>query len=59
MKLSCSTWCKIREMLANLQCSHCFSSKVKLCEEETKENAQCEACGCRFEFNPELVERWE
>jgi predicted RNA-binding Zn-ribbon protein involved in translation (DUF1610 family) len=60
MKLSCSQWCHIQEMLANLKCPDCFSAKVELCEEETEKNAQCSECGCRFQFNPDLLEnRWE
>jgi len=46
-------------MLANFKCPNCFSAKVKLCEEEKKENALCTECDCRFEFNPELAERWD
>jgi transcription elongation factor Elf1 len=60
MKLSCAQWCHIQEMLANLKCPDCFSAKVELCEEETEKNAQCSECGCRFQFNPDLLEnRWE
>ena len=58
MKLSASQWCKIQETLANLKCPHCFSAKVKLSEDE-KENANCEDCGCKFEFNPDMAMRWE
>jgi len=59
MKLSCAQWCHIQEILANLKCPNCFSAKVKLSEEETEKNAQCGKCECRFEFNPDLVDRWE
>ena len=44
MKLSCAHWCHIQEMLANLKCPNCFSTKVKLCEEESEENALCTEC---------------
>ena len=54
MKLSCNQLCRIKEFLANLKCPNCFSAKVKLCEEETEENATCEKCGCEFKFNPEI-----
>ena len=53
MKISPETWCKIQEMLANLRCPNCFSAKVKLTEDES-ENAKCEECGCRLEFNPDI-----
>jgi len=59
MKLKCDQWCHIQEILANLKCPNCFSAKVKLCDEETDKNAECTACQCRFEFNPELKGRWE
>ena len=58
MKLDAKQWCKIQETLANLKCPNCFSAKVKL-KEEDKDNADCEDCGCRFEFNPEITLRWE
>jgi hypothetical protein len=54
MKLGAEKWCKIQEMLANLKCPHCFSGKVKLTEDE-QENGTCEDCGCRFEFNPDVI----
>jgi NAD-dependent SIR2 family protein deacetylase len=53
MKLSPTTWCNIQGMLANLKCPSCFSAKIKLNEDE-KENAKCEDCGCRLEFNPDI-----
>ena len=56
MKLNAKQWCKIQEALANLKCPHCFSAKVQLSEDE-KENANCEDCGCKFEFNPDLALR--
>jgi len=59
MKLSCEKICKLREMMMNLKCPNCFSAKVQLCEEEKDENAACEACGCEFEFKPELLSGWE
>lgn len=60
MKLSCKNICKLKEFFANLKCPHCFSAKVKLCEDEKGENAECESCGCQFEFKPELLENyWE
>jgi hypothetical protein len=59
MKLSCTQWCRIQEMLANLKCPNCFSAKVKLCPDEKEENAVCEECKCEFTFNPEIGERWE
>jgi Zn-dependent alcohol dehydrogenase len=59
MKLSYEQWCRIQEILANLKCPNCFSTKVKLCEEENKENALCTECDCKFEFNPELAGRWD
>ena len=58
MKLSASQWCKIQEMLANLKCPHCFSGKIKLTEDK-EGNANCEDCGCKFEFDPDLAIRWE
>ncbi|MFC2018875.1 hypothetical protein ACFLU4_02820 [Chloroflexota bacterium] len=59
MKIKPKSWCKIQEALANLNCPGCFSSKVKLTESET-ENAQCEDCGCTFDFDPNIViDRWE
>ena len=57
MKLSCAQWCHLQEMLANLNCPNCFSAKVKLCEEENKENVLCTKCNCGFEFNSELPGR--
>ncbi len=58
-KLSAKQWCKIQEILANLKCPNCVSAKIKLTEDE-KGNATCEDCGCKFEFNPEVMEhRWE
>lgn len=59
MKLTCAQWCNIQEKLANLKCPRCFSAKVKLCEEEKKNNAQCEDCQCEFDFKPELLQRIE
>jgi hypothetical protein len=32
---------------------------LKLCKEETEQNAECQECECRFEFNPDLLKRWE
>ena len=58
MKLNAKQWCKIQETMANLKCPHCFTARVKLNEAE-KENAKCEDCGCKFEFNPELGIYWE
>ena len=58
MKLSKSQWCKIQELMANLKCPKCFSSKVKLKKEE-KENATCEDCGCQFEFDPDVKAMWD
>ena len=54
MKLTCKQLCRIKEALANLKCPDCFSTEVTLCEEQVDENAECEACGCRFEFGPRL-----
>lgn len=55
MKQSCSRSCRLKEMIANLQCPKCFSAEVTLCDEEGddegEEKAACEACGCRFSFN--------
>ncbi len=59
MKLSCEQWCHIQEMLANLKCPRCFSSKVKLCKEEKDKNAACQDCQCQFDFDPEIGQRWE
>jgi hypothetical protein len=56
MKLSPSQWCKIQEKLANLKCPGCFSVKVELTEDE-KENAKCVDCGCKFEFDPDIIYR--
>jgi len=55
MKLSCKQICKLKETLANLKCPRCFSAKVQLCEEEQDKNAECETCGCEFEFRPEFI----
>ena len=59
MKLSCKQICKLQEFLANLKCPDCFSAKVTLCEDEKDENAECESCGCQFEFKPELMDSWD
>jgi len=59
MKLSCEQWCHIQEILANLKCPNCFSAEVKLNKEETDTNAECQKCECKFEFNPDIRERWE
>ena len=56
MKLTPEKWCKIQEMLANLNCPHCFNSHIKLRGEEG-DNAECEDCGCKFEFNPDIATR--
>jgi hypothetical protein len=56
MKLSCKNLCRLQEFFANLKCPNCFSAKVKLCEEETDKNAQCQDCQCEFEFRPELIQ---
>ena len=58
MKLSAKHWCKIQEVLANLKCPHCFKASVKLTEDE-KENAECQDCGCKFEFSPDLSGRYD
>lgn len=55
MKLSPEQWCKIQEKLANLTCPDCFTAKIKLKDEAEGANAECEDCGCRFEFNPDMV----
>ncbi len=57
MKLSPATWCKIQETLANLNCPNCFSATIKLKEEAEGGNAECEDCGCRFKFSPDIVIR--
>jgi hypothetical protein len=54
MKLSTKQWCKIQEILMNLGCPNCVSAKVKLTEKEGK-NAECEDCGCKFEWNPDIM----
>lgn len=59
MKLTCGQICKLKEFMANLKCPDCFSAKVQLCEEEKDENAECEACGCQFEFKPDRMGVWE
>ena len=56
MKLNAKQWCHIQETLANLTCPRCFSAKVALTE-ESAENASCEDCGCRFEFDPDITLR--
>ena len=56
MKLSAKQWCQIKAALANIKCPHCFSVKVDLTEEEG-ENAKCDDCGCKFEFNPVMASR--
>lgn len=58
MKLNPEQWCKIQDWLANIKCPNCFSAKVKLTQ-DAKENAKCEDCGCRFEFNPDFAIHWE
>lgn len=54
MKLNAKQWCKIQETLANLKCPHCVSAKVKLTEGK-EANAECKDCGCKFEFNPDIL----
>ena len=54
MKPSCSRSCRLKEIIANLQCPKCFSAQVTPCEEESGEDAVCETCGCQFKINPEL-----
>ena len=54
MKISKRQWCKIQQFFANLKCPHCFSVKVDL-KETDDENAECQDCGCKFEFNPEVM----
>ncbi len=56
MKFSYRTLCRLQEFFANLKCPNCFSTKVKLCEEETEKNAQCEECKCEFEVHPEMLQ---
>lgn len=58
MKMSCGSWCKVQEALANLKCPSCFSTEVKCTEDETK-NATCEKCGCEFKFNPDIAVHME
>jgi len=53
MKISAKQWCKVQEVLANLKCPNCFSAKCT-CTEDENENATCEDCGCKFEFNPDI-----
>jgi hypothetical protein len=53
-KISCKLICRLKEAIANLKCPNCFGTKVSLCEEEKDENAECELCGCQFEFKPEF-----
>jgi len=59
MKFTNEQICKLKEFVLNLKCPDCYSAKVQLCEEEKDENAECEACGCQFEFKPDLLKRWE
>jgi len=59
VRLSSEQWRPIQEMLADLNCPNGFSSKVKVCGEESRENALCTEGDCRFEFNPELAEKWD
>jgi len=59
MKLSPEKWCEIQEVLANLKCPGCFSTHIKLKDEAEGGNAECEDCGCRFEFDPNLAIRWD
>ena len=54
MKLGPKKWCKIQEFLANLKCPRCFSVRVDLTENKD-ENAECKDCGCRFEFDPDVM----
>ena len=54
MKLSPTEWCKIQKTLADLKCPHCSSARIKLTEDE-KGNANCEDCGCKFDFDPDLL----
>jgi hypothetical protein len=58
MKIGAKNWCKIQETLANLKCPGCFSAKVDL-KEEDEENAHCEDCGCKFEFDPDIAYKME
>jgi len=59
MQLSCEQRCHVQEMLANLKYPNWFSARVKLCKEENKGDALFRERDCRFEFNPELAERWD
>ncbi len=54
MKLSPKQWCKVQETLANLKCPDCFSAKVNLTEDETG-NAKCKDCGCKFDFDLQII----
>lgn len=58
MKLSKKAWCRIQEILLNLKCPDCFRANIKFSESE-EENAECQDCGCKFEFNPDRVPRWD
>jgi transcription elongation factor Elf1 len=57
VKLSPEQWCKIQEALANLNCPDCFNATIKLKEDVEGGNAECEDCGCRFEFSPDITIR--
>ena len=54
MKLGARQWCRIQEFFANLKCPNCFSAKVDLTEIQ-EENAECIDCGCKFEFDPDII----
>ena len=54
MKFGPKLWYEVQEMLDNLRCPHCSNNKIQLTEEH-RENALCTDCGCKFEFNPDLI----
>jgi len=51
--------CRIEEMLANLKCPGCFQAKAQTSEKENEENCGSASCQCMFEFDPELLRRWD
>jgi hypothetical protein len=59
MELSCDQKCRVEEMLANLKCPGCFQAKAQPSEKESEENGGSATCQCMFEFDPELLRRWD
>ncbi len=59
MELSCDQKCRIEEVLANLKCPGCFQAKVQPGESQAEGHAGSAACQCTFDYDPELLRRWD